>query len=357
MNSALTDAAEALIVDLSARERAMKTVADADGFATSWRLVEEIGLPNLLVPEAAGGIGASFAEFLAIARQLGYHSLSLPLSESMLARYLAANRDTHLPPGPLGIGKVAQGLREHGGNPMHLTGKVERVPWGRFAQALVAEWHRPNGTTQLGLVECSAFSSVQMRDNSAGEPRDTIILDNAPVTLLASHIYPLLTLGALSRVGQMTGALERTLELCVRHVGVRSQFGRKLAEFQAIQQQVAVLAEEVAACSCAAAAAAARFSVGEACFEVAAAKQYANHAVTRSTAIAHQVHGAIGMTKECELQRLTRRLWSWQTEFGDERYWGEWLGAYVSRSEQGLWGILTSRGDEIGSEESRCDKR
>ena len=35
-------------------------------------------------------------------------------------------------------------------------------------------------------------------------------------------------------------------------------------------------------------------------------------------AIAHQMHGAIGFTQEHQLHYLTRRLWSWRDEFGNE---------------------------------------
>ena len=45
----------------------------------------------------------------------------------------------------------------------------------------------------------------------------------------------------------MAGALERALELAVRYATERSQFGRKIGQFQAIQQELARFAGEVAA--------------------------------------------------------------------------------------------------------------
>ena len=53
--------------------------------------------------------------------------------------------------------------------------------------------------------------------------------------------------GALLRSVAMAGALERALELAVGYAGERSQFGRKIGQFQAIQQELARFAGEVAA--------------------------------------------------------------------------------------------------------------
>ena len=53
---------------------------------------------------------------------------------------------------------------------------------------------------------------------------------------------------ALARAGQMAGAISAALTLSVEYTRQRQQFGKPLATFQAIQQQLAVLAEEAAAC-------------------------------------------------------------------------------------------------------------
>jgi alkylation response protein AidB-like acyl-CoA dehydrogenase len=135
---------------------------------------------------------------------------------------------------------------------------------------------------------------------------------------------------ALLRTGQIAGALDHALELSVGYTRERQQFGRPLAQFQAIQQQLAVLAEETAAAGMAAAAAFKAMDRKEAGFEIAAAKLRANRAARAATGIAHQVHGAMGFTAEYALHHLTRRLWAWQTEGGNERFWGERLGAQVA---------------------------
>ena len=61
--------------------------------------------------------------------------------------------------------------------------------------------------------------------------------------------------------------------------------------------------------------------------------------------IAHQVHGAIGFTYEHALHFVTRRLWSWRTEFGAESLWAERIGRRAaSRGAAALWSDLTARG-------------
>ena len=47
------------------------------------------------------------------------------------------------------------------------------------------------------------------------------------------------------------------------------------------------------------------------------------------TAHAHQIHRAIGFTREFPLQLWTRRLWAWREEFGTEPYWARELGALL----------------------------
>ena len=76
---------------------------------------------------------------------------------------------------------------------------------------------------------------------------------------------------------------------------------------------------------------------------VAAAKLRAGEAAGAVAAIAHQVHGAMGFTLEYPLHRLTKRLWSWREEYGDETYWGIELGRTMARAgAEGLWPAITA---------------
>ncbi|WP_252258555.1 acyl-CoA dehydrogenase family protein [Erythrobacter aurantius] len=147
---------------------------------------------------------------------------------------------------------------------------------------------------------------------------------------------------AFLRTAQLAGALSACLEMCVRYAQERSQFGRELRKFQAIQHQIAILAEEAAAAAAASASAAAALDRSDGQFEVACAKLRANQAVGEAVLIAHQIHGAIGITEELGLHRFTDKLWRWRGDFGNDRHWAQWLGARVLHCERETpWQLLT----------------
>ena len=151
--------------------------------------------------------------------------------------------------------------------------------------------------------------------------------------------------GALFRAAQMAGAMEAALELSTRYANDRIQFGRPIARFQVIQQQLALLAEQTAAASVAVESAAIAVAADRplSALAVAAAKIRAGEAAGKVAEIAHQVHGAIGFTHEHSLHRLTRRLWTWRDEFGTESYWSRELGKTVmTAGAEALWPAITA---------------
>ena len=158
-------------------------------------------------------------------------------------------------------------------------------------------------------------------------------------------------LHAAATVSLMAGAMGQALALSIEHVNTRQQFGRPLGKFQAVQQSLAVMACEVRAVEAGAAALAARLEAvaldpAAADFEIAAAKLRANRAVGVVTAIAHQVHGAIGFTQEYDLSQVTIPLMRWRGAHGNDAYWARRLGRQVAEfGGRGLWDALTARAD------------
>jgi alkylation response protein AidB-like acyl-CoA dehydrogenase len=144
----------------------------------------------------------------------------------------------------------------------------------------------------------------------------------------------------------MAGALERALELSVAHAQQREQFGRKIAQFQAIQHELARLAGEtaaaVAAAMSAAGTAARTGDIVTAERAVAAAKVRTSQAAGEGGMIAHQVHGAVGITDRHALHHATLRLWAWREEYGNEAHWAQALGASVlAAGADAFWPALT----------------
>lgn len=78
--------------------------------------------------------------------------------------------------------------------------------------------------------------------------------------------------------------------------------------------------------------------------EAAAAKIRVGEAAGEGAAIAHQVLGAIGFTKEHTLHRFTQRLWAWRDDFGNESFWAVKLGNRVAANgADALWPMLAGR--------------
>lgn len=206
--------------------------------------------------------------------------------------------------------------------------------WARVEKAGLAKVLVPEDEGGFGGTWEDAFVVIR----ACGYHAVDLPLPDAILATRPSDAYPPMLLAA-----QMAGALQAALDLSVQYTRERKQFGKPLSSFQAIQQQLAVFAEEAAAANMAAAAAFRAADRGDAGFEIACAKLRANQAARVSTGIAHQVHGAMGFTAEYRLQHLTKRLWAWGSEHGNERHWADWIGARIAmRGAQNFWPDLTA---------------
>lgn len=337
----LDRAIERLFSDLMAA--GMPATDSATALEQLWEHVAGLGIPQLFLPEEVGGFNGSWCDAGVVFKQIGRHALPGPIGETMLAQRWLQQAGVPAPDGAMSIGSYPQAIfSSTAGSGARFSGSVKAVPWGAQARWLLLAC--ADGWV---LLPTAAADKVENHTNTADEPRATLHYRDAatlahwPAVAAASTLF---AAGALLRAGQMAGALETTLQLAITHVKERRQFGRALGQFQALQQQLAVLAEETAAAGCAALAACQAADRGDAAFEIAAAKLRANRAAAQATAIAHQVHGAIGFTREHTLHRFTLRLLAWRAEFGNDRHWADHLGRQVTRAGAGpLWQQLTGR--------------
>jgi acyl-CoA dehydrogenase len=314
--------------------------------ADLWQALEEVGLTRAALPEQAGGSGLEFEDAMIALRRSAYHAAPVPLAETMLAGRLLAAAGIEVPEGSLTVAPVHSGGRLKFANGIAgatVSGTAHRVPWGNLcANAMVAG--EIGGKGVVGLI-ATAGAAEEAEKNLAGEPRALLRFEHTPLIALEPLDGALSRLeneGALYRSVQMAGALERTLEYALQYANERVQFGRPIAKFQAIQHMLAVLAGQVAAASAAADAAVetARLEPDE--FAVSVAKSRIGEAAGKSAEIAHQVHGAMGYTREHNLHYSTRRLWSWRDEFGNETYWQSRLGrAVAAAGADALWPMLS----------------
>jgi alkylation response protein AidB-like acyl-CoA dehydrogenase len=120
---------------------------------------------------------------------------------------------------------------------------------------------------------------------------------------------------------EMLGGAEAVLDMTVEYAKQRTQFGRPVGSFQAVQHHCANMATDVEGCRYVAYQAAWRVSEGlPAEKEVSMAKAWVSGAYGRVCAAAHQCHGAIGFTKEHNLQLYTRRAKVQELAYGDAAF-------------------------------------
>ena len=301
--------------------------------AAAWSAVAEAGLHRALVPEDAGGYGVAVTDALSLLRVAAEHAVPLPLAETMLAHFLLAGSGLAVPDGPLTVAPVVAGeilslAREGAG--FRVRGSVSRVPWGRDAEA-AAVLAVQGSETWVALVPRAAWTS-EAEQNVAREPRDRLTIDGLAVAAARSphDADALRAVGAAMRAQQIAGALTAIAAMTVQYAQDRVQFGRPIGKFQAVQQNLAILAGQTAAAVAAADLAAEAVAGGVKILPIAAAKSRCGEAASIGAGIAHQVHGAIGFTFEHNLQFLTRRLWSWRDEFGNEASWNRLVGRHMA---------------------------
>ncbi|MFI5011622.1 MAG: acyl-CoA dehydrogenase family protein [Hyphomicrobiales bacterium] len=303
--------------------------------AALWAAIEEAGLPDVLLPEDRGGSGGGLREAVAILRAQGAAAAPVPLAETMLGRWLLKRAG----PGVVSLGFIGEPVAI-GRSPAGDPGAGIEMAWAAAADAcvLVSE-----ATGELHIASRGAITVVRMRRSPAGEPRELIVANSSKGVGKAPPGASPLALLSLFRAAQISGALTQVLEITLRYAKERTQFGRTISNFQAIQQMLAEAAGHAAAAGVAVDIAAASASETT----CASAKARAGEAAGRVAATAHQILGALGYTREYHLHTLTRRLWSWRDEAGDDVFWQARLAqhAFANGAANELWAYVTAQTD------------
>lgn len=319
----------------------------------AWAALEDAGLPLAWVPDALGGAGAEVSDGFAVLREAGRFAVPLPVAETLLAGWLLAQAGVSSPRGAMACGPAREGDRVILSKTGTLTGRLRAVAFARGAGHIAVLAEREAGGRAVALVEAGA-ARIADGNSIAGDSLNAVSFESArPIAVKDAPAgldsAALLLMGAAARSVQMTGALEAILDLSVAYANERVAFERPIAKFQAVQHNLARLAGETAAAIAAAGSAADAIAnakaFDEAVFlEAASAKIRVGEAAGEGAAIAHQVLGAIGFTKEHTLHRFTQRLWAWRDDFGNESQWAVKLGRLVAaKGADGLWPMLAAR--------------
>lgn len=344
--------------DLSALEAAMRDVladhctparlAATEGRIDRalWSVLQESGLTLVGVPEQVGGSGGSLRDAAVVLRVAGEFAAPVPLAESsLLAGWLLGVAGLPHPDGLVTTGPGLVTARPCDGG-WELEGVLRRLPGARVAEGLAVLATSADGSEVVALL--AVPNDLVAGHDMAGEERDDVLVKavvEAVAPVPAGTAALLRLRGALSRSLLVTGALDRVLALTLRYAAERRQFGRPIGAFQAVQQQVALLAGETAAARAAVDGAVRELDVAQpgpaAALAVAAAKVRTSQAASVGAGVAHQVHGAIGMTREHALRFSTTRLWAWRSEWGSEATWSEEIAdAAFAAGAEGTWPML-----------------
>lgn len=306
MTYAIADEFERALAAICTEERQRVIEAGArDAADALWAEVDALGYTDALVDEAHGGAGLALEDVAPLLIAAGELGLCHPFGETMAARALLARA----------------GHREEGASIALAAARREadgalvcaNVPGALIASHVLVEvddaWllmTRERAEATPGSYRPQVSASLRWRSADAA------------VVRFARGDETAESIGNAVHAAQMAGAMRRVLALSVEYANDRAQFGRPIGRFQAVQQEMAVLAAQAASADTAARIGCAAARAWPEPLRAAAAKLRACEAAHKVCMIAHAIHGAIGITEEHALRLYTNRLYEWRLASGSE---------------------------------------
>jgi alkylation response protein AidB-like acyl-CoA dehydrogenase len=283
-----------------------------------WKLLTELGLTGLSVPEAYGGLGLSDLDWVLMAQEVGYYGLPEPLLDTAwlgaaliaaLPAEASAFKDSWLTRIAYGEAKVAVG---HPINPLvadaHVADLLLLAHDGEV-HALTPEQVKLTAhasldpSRRLFAVDWTPSAATRVADAGAGALLWQSALDR----------------GALAVAAQLSGLTSRILDLAIDYTAERKQFGKPIGSFQAVKHLLADVAVKLEFAKPVLFRAAHSLAEGDALTEVHVSHARLAMADTAQLATRNgmQVHGAMGYTWELDLQIFMKRIWALSAAWGD----------------------------------------
>lgn len=268
-----------------------------------WAHLVAVGAPGMAVPEAAGGAGATLLDLALAVEALGRHLAPAPLIEHAVTARLLAGADA-LSSDVLDGSRVATlALR-----PVR-DGRARLVPAGAVATTVVAfdGEHLVVVDTEAGR-HVPNLASAPLADRDLTDAR--VLTSGPPGADLhrrAVDEWRVLTAAAL--VGLGLGALE----IAVRYVTEREQFGVPIGSFQSLQHTLADVSVALDGAELLArkAAWAHDAHLDDAAELGAMAFLFAAEQAQRASERALHFHGGYGFMEEYDIQLFYRRAKGW----------------------------------------------
>ena len=318
-----------------------------------WQKIAEQGWLGLIFPEEYGGVGLTYLDLSVLLEEMGRALLPGPFFSTIVMGGMAimdAGTDEQkrrlLPQICEGQHIVTLALTEpsarwdaagiqttaaqNADGAWTLNGTKLFVPNAHVADTYIVAARTGDAERDITLffVPGDADGVTQtLLKTIASDRQSEITLDGVSLPAEAAlgevnkgwdTIEKVLAWGAIGKCAEMVGGAEQVLEMTVEYAKQRTQFGRPIGSFQAIQHHCANMATDVEGSRYITYQAAWLLSEGEAAAqEVAMAKAWVSDAYRRICALGHQCHGAIGFTKEHNMQLYSRRAKAAELAFGD----------------------------------------
>ncbi len=318
---------------------------DEKGYSAElWREMAQLGWMGLVFPEKYSGSGMSFLDLSVLLEEMGRACLLGPFFSTMVLGGLTildagndGQKKQYLPRIASGEAIFTLALTEesakYDATSVGTTAKADNgdyvidgtklfVPDAHIADYIlcVARTGEPaveNGITIFIVEAKSPGISQTVLKTIAGDKLCEVVFDQVRVP--AENILGELDRGwdvvrrvieraAVARCCGLVGIMQSVLEMTVNYAKERRQFDRPIGSFQVIQHYCANMATDVDGSRFSTYQAAWRLSEGlPSAMEVAIAKAWAGEAYGRVVTLAHQIHGAIGVTIDHDLHFYTRQ--------------------------------------------------
>lgn len=223
-----------------------------------WAAFADADLLTLALPERLGGDGLSVADVGALLAEVGRAAASIPALATLgfgVLPIVALGSDTQCDAllGEVGAGRAfTAALGEPGqqfpqsptvtvrpdGDASLVSGTVLAVPFASLAYRVLV----PTDSGVYLIDPAGSGVTLTATPSSSGSPEFAIVMDDAAGERLGSGADAVRTLYRIATacIGSVVdGLLSGAVDLTVAHVGTREQFGRPLATFQAVSQQIA----------------------------------------------------------------------------------------------------------------------
>ncbi|MGI9326005.1 MAG: acyl-CoA dehydrogenase family protein [Pseudomonadales bacterium] len=302
----------------------------------AWSGLTELGVPALLAPDAAGGIGLKPLDAAIVAEALGRNVTPAPflgsaaIAIAVLEQSLGASEPllATLASGSCTVGLAlseASGSRENAqinAKGEHLNGRALHVLDFGSDHYLTASADR-----HLYLVDAHADNLEQRELATIDRTRRTgeLLFNNTPARLLTEDPRVLEDALALARVliaADTVGAASAMLEQAVAYAKEREQFNRPIASFQAVKHMCAEMAAALEPCRAMVwyAAHALSDSPDEAHLTACHTKAHVSEMGTRVAKTATEVHGGMGFTDLLGLHYWFKRIGYNRQTLGSPEY-------------------------------------